>query len=650
MSTEGQSSSSGRVRFSNASTTSPPIVGAHEDFSSEEESQSPIAPEITRKESGDSTSTQDSDRHNSSDDENDGQTLNFNPAVATTTLDDATPLPWSPQGQNRGRGGSASSSGLHLDVTSASSMSSNSVMSARPSRPSAVRTPSNAYAPSHARRPTQYSLNTTSSGSSGRHRTSSMSRSNRRNPNADYRAQEKAYVQRIRQDVPDPEDYFDDNLRPPSLDFSDTTSSDDESPSTADYIDDSFDQDTLLWQENNDITPSVEELKVPENRERLEWHSMLASVLTGDVVKQEKKRLIGNSDQTADDAMKTELWVGVRARCCGRLLQTQRRMVEEGRAKANAIVDAIINFEIRGETEAGADPAGQVREMIKDMEKLECLYPTRQQFEAAHNRAAGENFHESYDAIVAWHNTTELINTELLVLRKWVGNEELDFSKPNQKNESDRLSDDSSFIERLLKEDGLKSLQGDRSLLLSLNAVILKAKTTYIDNAARFASKHLPPYIEELQILINFPSRLVQEIIKLRLSYAKKMKDPSQQGLMMTEQMIDQFKILLNLAVRIRETYNIIAQPEHGWEPPECIEENFDATVLEALRFYFKLLNWKLSSNKNAFKEAEILEQEWEFSNKLGRHLEGGDIEVAEQFWYAISSYTSLTINFLTNV
>jgi mitogen-activated protein kinase kinase kinase len=102
---------------------------------------------------------------------------------------------------------------------------------------------------------------------------------------------------------------------------------------------------------------------------------------------------------------------------------------------------------------------------------------------------------------------------------------------------------------------------------------------------------------------------------------------------MMTEQMIDQFKILLNLAVRIREAYNIISQPENGWDPPECIEENFDATVLEALKFYFKLLNWKLSSNKNAFKEAEILEQEWDFSNKLGRHLEGGDVEVAEQFW-----------------
>ena len=60
-------------------------------------------------------------------------------------------------------------------------------------------------------------------------------------------------------------------------------------------------------------------------------------------------------------------------------------------------------------------------------------------------------------------------------------------------------------------------------------------------------------------------------------------------------------------AVRIKEAYTIISQPENGWDPPECLEENFDSVVLDALKFYFKLLNWKLFANKNAFKEAEIL-------------------------------------------
>jgi mitogen-activated protein kinase kinase kinase len=79
-------------------------------------------------------------------------------------------------------------------------------MSSRAARPSAVRTPSNAYAP--ARRPEQFSLNTNS-------RHGSSTGRGRRNPNAEYRAQEKAYVQRIRQEN-EQDDFFND-IRTPSL-------------------------------------------------------------------------------------------------------------------------------------------------------------------------------------------------------------------------------------------------------------------------------------------------------------------------------------------------------------------------------------------------------------------------------------------------
>ncbi|KAE9973305.1 hypothetical protein BLS_003644 [Venturia inaequalis] len=590
----------------------------------------PTRPENRTQESSSSSGSElGQKQHNSDDDDNEGQ-FHFTPAVVTTPLDDVPAMAssgsyaWNAPGQVRGRGGSSGGGSMLETSTAANNTGASS--SSRPARPNAVRTPSNAYAPSSARRPGQHSINSTSS----RHRNNSANR--KRNPNADYRAQEKAYVQRIRQDAPDPDDFFDTDLRTPSLDFSSDSGSDGESPSTGDYIDDPYDQEITLYYGNEDMQPSVEELKVPENRERLEWHSMLASVLTGDVVKQEKKRLIGGSDQHADDALKAEVWMGIRARCCGRLLQAQRRMVEEGRAKAKSTIESIITFEIKGEAEVGQNPAQQVEDVVKKIEKCEALYMTRQAMEAAHPRAASAGYTEACDAVIAWYNTTQLINTELQILRNWVGNDELDFSKPRLQDDSDRLSDDSSFIERILKEDGLKSLQGKDSLLVSLNKFINKAKMTLIANAQAFAERHLPPYIEELQTLINFPSRLVQEIIRVRLSYAKKTKNPAEQGLMMTEQMIVQFQILLNLAVRIRESYNLISQAEQGWDPPECLEENFDDVVLEALKFYFKLLNWKLMANKNAFKEAEILEMEWEFSNKLGRHLEGGDIEVAEQF------------------
>lgn len=557
--------------------------------------------------------------------------------------DEVTPLTnwssygWTPNssiGRQSMRTSAAPTPGSQYDSLPPGAPAMNGTVPAqRPPRPANTRQPSNAYAP--ARRPHQYSINT----SARAPRTSSTHR--KRNPNAEYRAQEKAYVQRIRQDAPHMDELFNGEPRTPSLDYSSGSESDEESPTAANYVDhDVGEVDTLMYYGNEDLEPSMEELKIPANRERLEWHAMLANVLTGDVVKQEKKRLIGGTEQGNENTLKTEVWIGVRAKTCGRSVAAQKRLIDDGRSKIKAQIESIVAFEIKGEAEVGKSPVEQVQEIVKKIEKIEGLYPTRQAFETAHPRAASAAYKETCDAVIAWNNTTELINTELGILQSWVGNVELDFTKARTRpegEEGNHLFDDSSFIDRILKEDGLRSLQGEKSLLNGVNTVIHKAKATLIGNAEAFADRHLPPYIEELLTLINFPSRLIQEIIRMRLSYAKKMKDSAQQGVMTAEQMILQFQILLQLAVKIKESYNAIAQPEPGWDLPPCIDDNFDSVILDALRFYFKMLNWKLMANKNTFKEAEILEQEWDFSNELGRYLDGGDIEVAEQF----SSLTS---------
>ncbi|WPG99818.1 map kinase kinase kinase wis4 [Acrodontium crateriforme] len=509
----------------------------------------------------------------------------------------------------------------------------------KPLRPTATRQPSNTYNP--PRRPHHPHTNS----SRTRERNVSTNRNRRGNPTAEYRAQEKAYVQRIRQDA-------ENDMRDSTPDYSTDSEFDDESPATVSYAEnDPYDQEMLLYYGNEDMEPSIEELKIPANRERLEWHAMLANVLTGDVVKQEKKRLVGGLEQQGDKSLKTELWIGVRAKTCGRSIPVHRRIVEDARAKVKNTIETIIGFEIKGEAEVGHSPTQQVNNIVKKIEKIERLYPTHLAFEAAHTRARDINYKNACNAVIAWYNTTELINTQLGILQKWVGNPELDFTKPRERTSSEtesHLWDDSSFIDRILKEDGLKSLQSEADkddLLKGINKVIQKAKTTLIENAEGFAERHLPPYIEELLTLINFPSRLIQEIIRMRLTYAKKMKNSPQQGVMMAEQMILQFQILLKLAVQIKEAYLVIAQPQPGWDLPPCIDENFDAVVLEALRFYFKMLDRKLMANKNTFKEAEILEQEWEFANQLGRNLDGGDVEVAEQF----SILTSKSLGRLTS-
>ena len=507
---------------------------------------------------------------------------------------------------------------------------------ARPQRPSTFfRTPSNTYNP--PRKPGQYT------GRSTKRQNSSFARSSRRDPNAQYKAQEKAYVQRVRQN---PRDWMGSDGRTASFAYSTDSSTDDESPSSEIvYENDPFDPETQLFHGNEDIQPSAEELQIPENRERLEWHSMLASVLKGDVVKQEKQRLIGTTEQKSSVELNNEIWLGVRAKAHGRSIPMQKRMIEESRSTLGPLIESVIAFEIKGETEVGKSPFEQVQDIVAKIEKCEYLYSTRRELEAANARAGSDAFRDSCNAVIAWHNTIQLINTELAILQNWVGNTDLDFTRTKPKSKkNDDLADDSSFIDRILKEDGLKQLQSDHSMFREIGDAIKKAKATMIENASGFAERHLPPYIEELLTLINFPSRLVQEIIRMRLSYAQKMKESAQQSVMIIDQMIDQFQILMKLACRIKQEYLDISQPEQGWDLPPCIDENFDTTIVEALKYYFKMLNWKLGANKNTFKEAEILEQEWDFSNEIGRQLEGGDIEVAEQF----SSLTAKSLLRLT--
>lgn len=531
-----------------------------------------------------------------------------------TTYDGRNPAP-------RPRGASTEMNG-----TAGRALETLNGATSRPQRPTGpARTPSSTYAPARRPKP-QHAM---SVADQIRHRSSSASRF-RRDPNASYRAQEKAYVQRLRQDQPN--EYFEPYT--PSLGYGSDSETDDDTPSTAEHYDnDPYDQETLLFYNNDDLQPSSEDVKDPASRERLEWHGMLASVLTGDVVRQEKKRLIGASEKQDEDALKAEIWLGVRSRICGRTLAAQRRMIEDGRATLNTTLEEITKFEVKGESEAGKSAIEQVRDVVRKIEKCESLYPSRTALINTHKAAGSDQYLATCDAVVSWHNTTELINTELAILQSWVGNAELDFLKAKARSPSGNgLSDESSFLDRILKEDGLKSLQGEKSMLLGVSKVIMKAKSTLIQNSEAFAQRHLPPYIEELLTLISFPSRLIEEIIKVRLAYAKKMKESAKANTMMQEQMISQFQILLKLAIRIKLEYASISQPEPGWDLPPCIDESFDQVVLDALKYYFKMLSWKLGGNKNAFKEAEVLEQEWNFSNEIGRHLQGGDVEVAEQF------------------
>ncbi|CAF9910341.1 MAG: hypothetical protein GOMPHAMPRED_007054 [Gomphillus americanus] len=558
-----------------------------------------------------------------------------------TTLDGFPPTKWTSYTPTQHPQPSRKGSGVLATSYETGQILTNGLASPRPLRPSIPsRQPSSTYNPQRVP-PHFIAIN-------GKHRSSSSSKRERLSE-AQYRAQEKPYVSRLIQ--VENHEYFNEPSTPSLGGYSSMSEDEDESPNVEAVFDNEYDQDVQLFYNTDDLQPSAEEMQNPGNRERLEWHNMLASVLRGDVVKQEKQRLIGVTDQKADKAYRNELWLWVRARACGRSTMAQQRLIDESRSSLHLGIESIIKFQIKGVTEVGKTASEQVQEIVEKLDKFESYYPSRAAFEAAYQRAASEEFRESSETLLSWHNTTLLINTQLNVLKQWVGNDELDLSRSRARSPSGTgLSDESSLLDRMLKEEALKSL-GDRSpgaLFYPLKQVIEYAKLSLVQNAEAFAQRHLPPFTEDLLTLISFPTRLVQEIIRMRVKYAKNMKDLSQQGNVMIEQVLQQFKSLVDLAYEMKKECFKFAQPEPGWDPPPCIDENYDETVVDAIRQYFKLINSQLVMNKNAFRETEILEIEWDWCNKnISNRFEGSDVGLAEQFCSLTSkSLQRLTLSF----
>lgn len=430
------------------------------------------------------------------------------------------------------------------------------------------------------------------------------------------------------------------------------TDSEGETPSSEGHFNDqNFDEGMLFTNDYDDNEPTDQDLGNPIMRERLEWYGMLQTVLKGDVVRQEKKRLIGASgpDDIKTPQFSEDLWLGIRAKATGRSLAVQRKIVEEGRNKLKSTMDEIISFKVVGQSEANRSHQDQMQDVLANIEHVESLYPSGKALATAHPTIQA-SYWEACDAIIAWHNISDMINTQLQILRRWVGNDLMDLQATKPLSPSaNGIGDESSFVERLLKEDGLKSFHDDeepekeekvqdkkkikrKPILPCITEVVERAKMATLEYHEEFRKRYFPPYDEDLLLLMTFPTRLIEEVIRVRLEYAKKMKESAQQSPMMQDQLKTQFQLLLKLAVKIKRDYHKFAANQPGWELAAPLDEAYDQVLLEALKFYFKMLNWKLSGNKNTFKEADLLFQEWDFANEAGRHLQRGNIEVAEHF------------------
>lgn len=439
-----------------------------------------------------------------------------------------------------------------------------------------------------------------------------------------------------------------------------------------------------------------------EERERLEWQSMLASVLAGDVLQGESSR-IGEergSDETFRAELGRSLWWGLRAKLRARSVVQEQQRVEERR---NRVVDAVLEEVEQFAVKKSAGPAGldrrlsseasagrqeepvretdgedlapaelteeekeeksaeasaldQVSYILQKLSLVEGLYPTTGAFRTAKQAYGSEQFQARVNALTSWSTVVYLLQAQLGILQKWTGSEDLDITKPNTTREkalvgknryhpldtkaaahakavNDQAADDSTFLERIMKEDSLQRVFGKR-IFVDLATLILNAKETVINHLPIFDDLKLPDFQFELVRLIGFPGRLVIEALKTRLDAAQKLVDPNY---MVINDMIENFRTTISLAVLIKRQYLDVVEPdpERHWNIPHCLPPEYDSVLLDGLRMYFRLLHYKLKNSSRTlyFRETDVLEGEMEFLSETAESTPGGDLLVAEHLW-----------------
>ena len=149
-----------------------------------------------------------------------------------------------------------------------------------------------------------------------------------------------------------------------------------------------------------------------------------------------------------------------------------------------------------------------------------------------------------------------------------------------------------------------------------------------------FKKMNLPSFEQELVPLISFLANLSQAVLRVRLDYAQKLKNPD---ILIIDQMTEDLKVKIGFACTLKRQYEAFLLPDPGgnWKLPACISDDYDSVILEALTFFFKLIHWKLKSGSKAiyFKETDLIEAQWATFSDVSLTVPGGASLVAEQLW-----------------
>lgn len=377
-------------------------------------------------------------------------------------------------------------------------------------------------------------------------------------------------------------------------------------------------------------------LQNPMVNNRFEWQTMLSKVLKGDIVRNEKTKIAnqgkgpGFNTQFSDD-----IWIELKAWMNGRTVEDQNKSLRIFRDSTDSVFQEIMAFKL--EDNMSADEAAEtIKSLVDKYYRVLNLWPNIKRMHAEKPITKTEAFRNRIDTLNSWLNFKVNFDTNIAYLKKWiVGNKELE-STTEVDNTTVNLDDPAvfatnckRFAEQIMKEKDIE-LIFQKKIFFPLAPWILKAKFFFLKYQKTWNELNLSYLDQDLEFLLMFPMRLVKDIILIRLSYAKKIQNPT---LMMIDQMMDDFSTYIKLAVQMKFT---VASYCNDWFFKVKIDPEFDHTVVEGLEYFFSILELRiLYSGKNSFKtskEPDLLLKYWEMFRNVGYYIDDAGELIAAEF------------------
>ncbi|CAE7226656.1 unnamed protein product [Rhizoctonia solani] len=383
-------------------------------------------------------------------------------------------------------------------------------------------------------------------------------------------------------------------------------------------------------------------------RERLEWQTMLMSVLDSEVLRSETTRIGRALEPNVGERSirNINIWLGVRAKLRGLTeAQESERLNDKRLRLVDPVLEEVLSFKLgeNGTPVSSNDAIRIINPLLKRLEKAQSLYPSLAAMQTAKPICAEPDFNARAETLIQWSNMFNMLSTAIDMLKRWTGSDTLDVTlpttagsvplRPQQDGQSSAVEkpEATSFVERILKEDTLQ-ISFEKGSLQTLSSCLQRAKEMHVTNGKHIRDLGLPKLQNELETIISFPTRLVKETIKVRLELSQTVVDPN---LLQLEQMMDNYMVSIGLACTLKREYEALAapDPEQWWDVSSGIDEEYDRVILDALRNFFRLMNKKLKSGVKGlnFKETEFLEGHWKMFDEVASSIESGSLVVAER-------------------